>query len=57
MQNKKENRKLALENKILEKRLKKIEDKQLITKSINHLRKQQEFFEEGKRKRRYKKKP
>ena len=52
---KKEYQKLALENEILKKKLKTLEDKQLTTDLINHHRKQQEFFEGGKRKRHYKK--
>ena len=43
-----------IENDLLKKKFKKLEDKQLTTDLINHHRKQQEFFG-GKRKRRYKK--
>ena len=42
---KKEYQKLALENEILKKKLKKVEDKQLTNDLINHHKKQQEHFE------------
>ena len=49
----KEYQKLALENEILKKKLKKVEDKQLTNDLINHHKKQQKHFEGGKRKRHY----
>ena len=51
---KKEYQRLVLENEVLKKKVKNLEDKQFTTDLINHNRKQQEFFE-GKRKRHYKK--
>ena len=47
---KKEYQKLALENDLLKKKFKKLEDNQFITELINHHRKQQEFFAEKKKK-------
>ena len=51
---KKEYQWLALENELLKKKMKKIEDKQFTTNLINHNKKQIEFFE-GRKKRKHKK--